>query len=221
MIGDCVKWIPLESNSEIFNEYFASIGMGDDLLFHEAYTLDGVDYVQGEIKAIIVNQNKIVGNEEIYKEEKFSLQDNLPYYTIQDDTLYNACGLVAGLHAVLNCTVNLSSFLHCIMKSAGSSKSRCELLANDKDLNSIHNKFASRNLSTNFPMETVKHHYVTFVSNDNKLYELDGRLNRPYLHKKLGSSSSLFEDVANIIKDRLLNNQISDDMSMLILAKVN
>ena len=100
--------------------------------------------------------------------------------------------------------------------------SYAESLSNHEKWKEFHLKTASKGSSEIPPnMEDVKHHYVAFIIKDKKLYELDGRLNKPYCHKKIGeiNREDLLDKVIEIVKKRLANKEMNDLFSIMFLEK--
>jgi ubiquitin carboxyl-terminal hydrolase L3 len=94
-------FIPLESNPEVFTELIQDLGLSK-LSFEDVYTLDEPDFLPHPAHALIL----VFPTTEIYeadkqKEEKDAVADREGTIWFKQ-TINNACGLYAILHAVYN-----------------------------------------------------------------------------------------------------------------------
>lgn len=223
------RWIPLESNPLIFNDYFHHLGLSESFFFEELFSFEYKE-VQNiniyNVQAVIINFLKIVPNDKIYLSDNFDNNPNL-FYMLQTDPLTNACGVVAGLHAIGNIDKSLNplqqkSIIEEFIKNSTTPSNYAESLSNNEKWKKFHLKMASKGTSEVPPnMEDVKHHYVAFIIKDKKLYELDGRLNKPYFHKEKGevNKEDLLDKVIEIVKKRLAQKEMDDIFSMMFLEK--
>ena len=100
-------FIPLESNPEVFNELSALLGVSSDLHFEDIYTLDEPDFLPHPALALILVFPE--GNNRGPRTSE-SETARLPYNGAGHDepvlwfkqTIHNACGLYAALHALSN-----------------------------------------------------------------------------------------------------------------------
>ena len=99
------QWPPLESDPEIFNKYFHSIGVPDNVYFKELLGLEYKEFMSigGPVLGLILNftrtDKKVTIPENSIKDPSF-----VPYFMKQTPDLDNACGLIAGLHLFGNNT---------------------------------------------------------------------------------------------------------------------
>lgn len=97
----CKKWIPLESNPEVFNDLLRNLGGSDVLEFFDILSLDP--------EAIKLTPRPVLGLILVYpdipsKENDITLSIQLSEEDIVwlKQTIDNACGLFAILHALCN-----------------------------------------------------------------------------------------------------------------------
>ena len=67
--------------------------------------------------------------------------------------------------------------------------------------------------------EDVKHHYVSFVVKEGKLYELDGRLNMPYKVSDNVKQEELLDKVIDVVKGRLQRKEMNELFSIMFIEK--
>lgn len=98
-------FVPLESSPEIFNFLIAGLGASSNLKFREVYTLDELDQLPHPALALILifptsttyERHKAV--EEATAQEKPHSDGEVVWFK---QTINNACGLYAILHAICN-----------------------------------------------------------------------------------------------------------------------
>lgn len=100
-------FIPLESNPEVFNQLLRSLGVLPDVAFEDIFTLDEPDLLPRPALAVIL----VFPTTERYEAEKARLEAARAHYSGSGSdepviwfrqTINNACGLYAILHAVCN-----------------------------------------------------------------------------------------------------------------------
>ena len=95
------NWPPLESNPEIFADYMHQCGLPANWTFGEIYGFDEdlLAFVPQPVIAVIVNAEFLKKQEDRQRGD-VSVANN--YYMKQTNTLDNACGVIACIHAILN-----------------------------------------------------------------------------------------------------------------------
>lgn len=222
------RWIPLESNCGVFTSYFQGIGLSKEFCFEELLTFDYKDIqsnINQQTEGVIVICQKIKPNNMIYNENDFDSEQNVPFYMIQNDSLTNACGLVAGLQCIGNLDhkyIESGSLLSNFLIQKKSSEEYAIGLSNNSDWKKYHCKIAIKGNSIipENPKDVI-HHFVTFVYNpkDSFIYELDGRLTKPYRHMKIKDKESLLDNVIEIINKRLETDLIMSTIAILLLLR--
>merc|ERR1712151_777464 len=99
----------LESDPEIFNEYFGKLGLPENITFNELYTIDykEVQPIDGEVLSVIINYERNSSNPYQRNPENFKSAESFPFYMKQTSDLDYACGPIAGIHSIGN---NLDKF---------------------------------------------------------------------------------------------------------------
>ncbi|KAM6499043.1 cysteine proteinase [Amanita muscaria] len=110
------RWIPLESNPEVFNEWAQKSGLAtSQVCFHDVYGLEEelLELVPKPAKAVIllfpldgaIKEQRQKEDEELSKQDQ-PLVDKTILWIKQ--TISNACGTMALLHAIANTNVTIA-----------------------------------------------------------------------------------------------------------------
>ncbi|XP_052152700.1 ubiquitin carboxyl-terminal hydrolase 3-like isoform X2 [Oryza glaberrima] len=205
------RWPPLESSPDVFNQLMWSLGVPEDMAeFHDVYSLDAdaLEMVPQPVLAVV-----------------FCFPDPTQetlFFIKQIESLGNACGTIALLHAVGNAYSEISlsenSFLDMFIKSTSgmTSYERAVFLEKDDDMARAHLSAASAG-DTKLS-DDVEEHYICFVECDGTLYELDGMKPGPIYHGP-SSSKSLLQDAVNIIKATMHNIPNSVNFNVIVLSR--
>ncbi|KAI1813338.1 ubiquitin C-terminal hydrolase L3 [Poronia punctata] len=189
-------FIPLESNPELFTELIHRLGMSKKLAFHDMYTLDDetTKYIPRPTLALVIivpapsDYIKLIEEEEEEEEEK----DKFPHDLSGDDedavfycqTIGNACGLFAILHAVSNGDTRgfiepNTHISNLVTKLAPLNRAqRIQVLEQDSQLEEAHASVASRGDTAPPEDATIPAPYafMAFAKShkSGKLYQLEG-----------------------------------------------
>lgn len=220
---DVKRWIPLESNPEIFTEFASKLGVSniDQYSFCDVYGLDGdlLAMVPPCPLAVLLLFPISDATEQIRKEQaqRFvgcSLSPTWPYFMKQ--TIGNACGTIGLLHALCNNLESLhlesGSFLQRFVEATKdlSPDARGKYLeqppTKEGSIDSIHAE-AGKQGQTTPPSaeESVDLHFVTFILKDDLLWELDGRKAGPICHTNICTNDGLLHAAASVIKHHFLD----------------
>ncbi|TGJ82966.1 hypothetical protein E0Z10_g5783 [Xylaria hypoxylon] len=187
-------FIPLESNPELFTELIHELGMSKRLVFHDLLTLSPSDedllaFLPRPALALVL----VIPAPEGYAARLGEEEKDIPLHDKKGDeedvmfyyqTIGNACGLYATLHAVSNgdarAFVEPNSHIarlieHCVPLN---SAQRIEALESDEQLAAAHASVGSRGNTAPPEDITVEPHfaYMTFVKSrkSGRLYQLEG-----------------------------------------------
>lgn len=100
-------FLPLESNPEVFNELIRLLGASDEIAFEDVLSLEEPSLLPRPTLAAIL----VLPTSPAYEEKKFAAEAALAEYSGSGigepvvwfrQTIHNACGLYAILHALSN-----------------------------------------------------------------------------------------------------------------------
>ena len=201
-----MSWPALESDPEIFTNYFRELGLSPSWEFGEIFSMD--EEVEGAALILVYRGQTpdpaFIGT---------ALQSR--YFIKQVEALDNACGLLAGLHAILNsdAEINEGSTLQ-QLKAGVEDKTPIEAatwLLSNAALQSAHNAYAAEGQSnlTNSP----EHHFIAILHG---LRLFDGMKEAPIgLRDQEGFGLKFFE----ILNGLMENGSIGDDISLMALRR--
>lgn len=227
----CAKrWIPLEANPEVMSQFAWGLGIPEEEAeFHDVYGYDDelLDMVPKPVLAVIflyplndaTNVKRSPEEQQVTDDGQKGVSSNV--YFMQQ-TVENACGTVAVVHAVGNILPQLhirnGSFFERFFTSTAemTPAERAEFLENDTELESAHSVAASAghtvapDLSVNVDL-----HFVCLTCVDGKLYELDGRWPSPTCHGP-SSPETLLKDAVGVIQN--VSKKIPDSVNFSVIA---
>jgi hypothetical protein len=222
-----LDWPPLESDPEIFNNYFHSIGLSDKVCFKELLSL--LDYkefllIEGPLLGIILNYSRFENKKIKPPEDKILLPEKIPYFIKQTDVLDNACGLIAAIHIFGNNKIDykknsiLDEFF--INSEKLNYEERAKFLENYNKFKEAHKEFSNKGQTKMEDVEKKKinvGHYIAFVIINNNLYELDGIKKGPFLLKENVNYTEFLDETSKIIMKRIENQEIEENVNVMIV----
>ncbi|GJM86327.1 hypothetical protein PR202_ga02177 [Eleusine coracana subsp. coracana] len=232
------RWVPLEANPDVMNQFCDVYGLDDELLAMVPqpvlavlflYPLTSLDEEEKDESG--ASASSTAGGKDLSKKVYFTKQ-----------TVGNACGTVGVIHAVGNATsqIKLECYFAVVIQLAypvaTSSLSvegsyfdkfykktadmdpvqRAAFLEEDDEMEDAHSVAASAG-DTDANVD-VNEHFVCFSCVDGELYELDGRKSEPISHGP-SSPDTLLQDAAKVIKARIAENPNSMNFNVMALAK--
>ncbi len=221
------EWPPLESDPQIFNNYFQKIGLPNNFEFDELWSLDykEIQPIENPVVGVVCAIRRPKGK--YFEEEKLMNYQNVPFYMKQEGSLDNACGLVASLHVFGNISeiinFNKESILDNYYSKAekATPQERCKLLEDDNQFKEVHFASAQEGQSSVPSTEQkVYYHYIAFVCCNNTIVELDGTLPGPIAIKENRSQETLLDDTVEELKKRVESGVISENLSVMIVKLV-
>ncbi|KAJ4951370.1 hypothetical protein NE237_028202 [Protea cynaroides] len=228
-IPSAKKWLPLEANPDIMNQFLWGLGLPvDEAEFYDVYGLDDdlLEMVPKPVLAVLFLYPLTAETEAERMSEKESVKkepSEKVYFLKQ--TVGNACGTIGLLHAIGNVSSAIKlcedSYLDKLFKSTAhmDPMERALFLEKDIEMEAAHLVAASAGETeapdTDVDVDT---HFICFSCVDGELYELDGRKSQPISHGP-SSPSSLLQDVAKIIKSMIQKNPDSLNFNVIALSR--
>ncbi|KAF2083734.1 cysteine proteinase [Saccharata proteae CBS 121410] len=206
------RFIPLENNPEVMSSLVHKLGLSKQLSFHDVFSIDEPDllaFVPRPAYALLLifpvsdTYEKFRELEDSNKQEYEGYGPNEPVVWYKQ-TIGNACGLIGLLHGVSNGAarshIEPDSDLSKLISDATPLKptQRADLLYESQALESAHQSAAAGG-DTAAPDadDRVDLHYVCFVkSEDNHLWEMDGRRKGPLDRGTLAADEDVLSEKA-------------------------
>lgn len=187
-------FVPLENNPEVMNQLIHKLGLSSSLSFHDVFGIDDpslLAFIPRPASALLL----VFPTSKTYEQYRDAADKDRANYSGSGEkepviwwrqTIGNACGLMAVLHAASNGAardyVDPDSTLGRLIKDSIplAPVERATLLYNSPDLESAHQSSAQGG-DTTAPNATddIDLHYVAFVPSNGHLWELDGARKGP------------------------------------------
>merc|ERR1712093_178138 len=225
--SDTMRWLPLEANPDIFQEWTGSLGLRpDQAQFTDIYGLDPdlLAFVPRPVYAVLMLFPVTAPYEKARKERDALVKDEAAPKDILffKQTIGNACGTMGILHAMGNIPVNLdeSSALAQIFKDCKDKtpEERAAYLETSSHVEAAHSSAAQTGQSRVPDLqEDVDLHFSCFVAADVKgqqsLVELDGRRPGPIVHGPI--AGDLLESAAEVVRSYI---KLSESIQFNLIA---
>lgn len=195
--------IPVSNECELLKRLAETYGVDcTNVLFQDVFTVDDemITFLPQPIYAFLFIYP--IGNKDGYLEKRHKegpSPENPPWYTKQ--TLRNACGTVALIHAIANTPlkdkVKPDSWLgKFFSESEGKTpEERADIMLHDTALHQLHNGNAEES-SIEIPADLkIDTHFIAFIVHNGQLWELDGRKGYPISHGPADSPGSALKVV--------------------------
>eukprot|EP00069_Balaena_mysticetus_P021236 bmy_13490T0 len=223
------RWLPLEANPEVTNQFLKQLGLHPNWQFVDVYGMDPelLSMVPRPVCAVLL-LFPITEKYEIFRTEeeekiKSQGQDVTSSVYFMKQTISNACGTIGLIHAIANNKDKMhfesgSTLKKFLEESASMSpEERARYLENYDAIRVTHETSAHEG-QTEVPLtckyfekntypvvkapnidEKVDLHFIALVHVDGHLYELDGRKPFPINHGET-SDETLLEDAIEVCK---------------------
>uniref|UniRef100_A0A7S2TIM0 Ubiquitin carboxyl-terminal hydrolase n=1 Tax=Lotharella oceanica TaxID=641309 RepID=A0A7S2TIM0_9EUKA len=161
-----------------------------------------------------------VAEQEEIQESKAKAPEGVYHIT---QTVGNACGTIAVLHAVLNNMERLKPtegkfFTKFLEETKGmTSKERAKALGESKDLEVEHEVVAKAGKTKANAREFANLHFIAFIKKNDVLYEMDGRKSMPIAHGKT-SGATFLEDAFKQVKKFMAYAPKDRRFNVIVLA---
>jgi len=220
------KWIPMESNPIVMNQMLWSIGVDPLWQIIDVCGLerDSLDFIARPVAALILCSQLFYDVQRI-NDDNHDNEDSDIYFMRQ--TIGNACGTIALIHAIANNRHQIELKDNCLVKRfldsthSMTAEERGVKLSLDSDMCLAHRMAGESALNqTTIPNDSmpISHHYITLVEINSNIYELDGRLTRPYNRGRTSKQSFVY-DAANVCQQYIAKDPNNLNFSVLALVK--
>jgi len=223
-------WLPLEANPEVMNKYIKGLGTPEKFSLVDVLGTDSelLAMIPQPVLAILLlfpcNENyETYCKEQVEALEK-SGDTNCDKTYFVKQTIHNACGTIALIHAISNNTDVISltegSPLEKFLRETKdkSPAERGEELEKNEEISTRHSEHAllGQTEAPN-PEEQVNLHFVALVNVGGELYELDGR--KPFPVKYGPTNATTFvEDAAKVAKQYMERDPNELSFSLMALT---
>ncbi|KAI1270791.1 ubiquitin carboxyl-terminal hydrolase, family 1 [Xylaria sp. FL0933] len=229
-------FIPLESNPSLFTQLIHQLGVSSALSFYDVWSLDDpglLSLVPRPVLALIIVYPTPGNYEDCLAKENDLAVNDAPHGENEDvtwfkQTINNACGLYATLHAVANgrardFIVPGSHLFHFLQRCAALDPADCAVvLEGDRELESMYNSVAvlGDTMAPENPEDEVDFHYVCFVKSyrGSNLFILDGDRHGPVDKGLLTEDDLLSKQGIEAIKEFIDQHDNGGSFSLLALA---
>ncbi|CAI5992615.1 unnamed protein product [Closterium sp. NIES-64] len=225
------KWLPLESNPEVMNDFVRKVGFPPTAGFHDVFGLDAdlLAMVPQPVLALLFlfllppeeRSNEPEQQEQVPEQATLTAD---PFFVRQ--TIDNACGTIALLHAIGNnqhrLTLEQGSFLQQFFEKTKdmTPEDRAAYLEADTLLEKAHTDAAEAGDTRPPSMhECVDLHFVAFVTSGGRLYELDGRKPKPVDHGP-STPDTLLQDAARVMQQVIAASPDSLQFNVITMSLV-
>jgi len=209
---DGQRWLPLEANPEVMNQFLGQLGLLPSWQFGDVYGLDPdlLSMVPKPVSAVLLLFPVTEKYESFRLEEEAKIkaqgQEVSPEVYFMKQTIGNACGTIGLIHAVANNRGRLEFEPDSPLKkfleesSKMSPEEKAVFLEKDESIRVTHESSAQEGQSEAPSIdEKVDLHFIAFVNVGGHLYELDGRKPFPIVHGKT-SEEAFLEDATEVCK---------------------
>eukprot|EP00039_Didymoeca_costata_P018833 m.335169 g.335169 ORF g.335169 m.335169 type:complete len:228 (+) comp17528_c0_seq1:127-810(+) len=223
------RWLPLESNPDVMNEFIHKAGVPESTSFYDIYGTDPelLGMVPQPCYAVLLlfpssKQGEHKAAEAARIEKDGQVVDPSAFYLKQ--TIGNACGTIGILHAIGN---NLDSielndgFLKSFMEDTKgmTPEERGAHLEKDEGITTAHGESAQQG-QTSAPSENerVDLHFICFAEVNGSLYEFDGCKIAPINHGSTTKEDFLAK-ATGVCKQFMERDPTSMEFTMVALCK--
>uniref|UniRef100_A0A0R3TC69 Ubiquitin carboxyl-terminal hydrolase n=1 Tax=Rodentolepis nana TaxID=102285 RepID=A0A0R3TC69_RODNA len=240
-----MRWVPLESNPDVLNKFIRELGVKEPLRLEDVYGTDPEmqALVPGPVLSLLLLYPL---NEETETNPIGTLSPEEKCFFMKQ-TIHNACGTVAIIHALANNTdafdikcmpfflslnfilrfthLNLACFLavpwlcqFLEKTSECSPKHRGQALENEEELSEIHEIYAQEGQTEAPDSESrIDLHFIAFINANGHLIELDGRKDGPILHGDT-SNATFLADACKVIDKFMARDPTNLNFSLMALT---
>lgn len=212
----------MESNPEVMNSFLRKVGVKPHIQVVDVLGFDEelLQMIEGKVEGILLCYPlKGETNNNVDEEAKSKL-----YFMRQ--TIRNACATMALIHLLANqCTESDFEPKSSIMEFIEESKHfepevKANKFENCQTIAAAHEKVSSEG-QTEAPAasESVEYHFISLISRDDTIYEMDGRKNGPINHGPT-KAETFVKDAIQVVKKFVDNNPADPNFSMQAVTRI-
>jgi len=221
------RWLPIESNPEVMTKFLRACGMESSWAVCDVFGLDEallamIPQPTAALLLLFPMSKKYSEYCESAEKSIAECKDKLPsdlYYMKQ--TISNACGTVALIHAVANNMDkvamgdgSLKTFLEAT-KDATPEERAVKLEADDSICKNHDDVARQGQTATPGENDEVEYHFISFVEKDGRLFEMDGRKSGPL---DCGSTDNFLFSAAEECKKYMARDPDNINFTVVALA---
>ncbi|EAN94987.1 putative ubiquitin carboxyl-terminal hydrolase [Trypanosoma cruzi] len=229
------KWLPIESNPDVLNTYLRNLGVPNPKVeFCDVYGLDPdlLVFLPRPVRAMIllypitpeIDAADAKTVEMQAAEIKAFMAEKDVFFSKQ--TVENACGTMALLHAVMNNLdsvgdVRKDSPIDFLRREGlhGNPEERALLIESDPNLDAAHMGASAEGVTKNQPVNAnIDLHFTCFVHAKDQCVELDGRKQSPLLHGACMDNEQFVSVTAEAIQAKISRNKESFRFNIIALV---
>lgn len=208
-MSESPRWLPLESNPDVMTKFLVNMGLSEDWAVVDVFSFDPemLAFLPQPVAALILLYPCKDADQTEAGDP--SLGQKL-YYMKQ--TIHNACGTIALLHAVGNSLDKVKLQDGSLLKQFFdrtvdlTPEEKGKQLETNTDIMNTHESHANEGQTAAPTLaDEVDHHFIAFVERGGRLYQLDGNKKGPI---DLGSSNqeTFLNDAAQVCQKIAASN---------------
>jgi len=224
-------WIPIESNPEVMNKLLSSMGVSPEWTVVDVLGLDEelLCFIARPVVSLLLLFPSNDESDDLTAEENINSNqlndENRSEVYFMRQTIRNACGTIALIHAIANNTdkiefnpnSSLKSFID--LSKSLTPEERGRLLEENKDICSAH-EICAREGQTSAPVigQQINHHFIAFAQKNGFLYELNGNKPFPINHGKT-TEDDFLSDAAKVCQQFMSKDPNNLNFTVVALVK--
>lgn len=221
------SWLPLEANPEVLTSYAQRLGLPSDYAFHDVLAVEpwALEMIPKPILAILLLYPISDRSE---KERSETIPEHSQGVYFMKQTVGNACGTIAVLHALSNLVgqtsttlpLNEGSYIQRMMLETRdlTPAEKGQWLEKDPEIETAHTRCESLGQSESpTSVGEIDTHFVAFVNRQGTILELDGRRDGPVNRGKIADNSDFGLAVLDVVQSVFVANN-PEDIRFSILA---